>query len=43
MSINKEVITIAAARDDDKVTIVNTDDNFMERQFSISEHLVKLS
>ncbi|NSW92090.1 MAG: hypothetical protein HPY74_15710 [Firmicutes bacterium] len=42
MSINKEVITVAAARDDDKVTIVNTDDDFKEREFSISEHLIEL-
>ncbi|NSW90273.1 MAG: NTP transferase domain-containing protein [Firmicutes bacterium] len=42
MSINKEVIVVAAGRDDDRVTIVNTSDEFKEREFSISEHLIEL-
>lgn len=42
MSINKEVITVAAVRDDDRVRIANTDENFKDRDFSISEHLKEL-
>jgi N-acetylgalactosamine kinase len=42
MSINKEVIAVSSVRDDDRVTIVNTSDDFKEREFSISDHLVEL-
>lgn len=42
MSINKEVITVAAVREDDRVRIVNTEKDFASRDFSISEHLVEL-
>ena len=42
MSINKEVITVAAKRDDDRIRIVNTKEDFKEKEFSISEHLIEL-
>jgi N-acetylgalactosamine kinase len=42
MSINKEVIIVAAERADDQVHIVNTEKDFGERDFSISEHLIQL-
>ena len=43
MSINKEVIVIAAVREDDRVSIINTEDDFAPRDFSISEHLIELN
>lgn len=42
MSINKEVLVVAARREDDAVTIVNTADNFERREFRIGDHLVDL-
>lgn len=42
MSINKEVIIAAGGRPDDKVTMTNTQPDFGERDFSISEHLIEL-
>ncbi|HOJ12748.1 MAG TPA: galactokinase family protein, partial [Clostridiales bacterium] len=42
MSINKEVIAVAAVRDDDRIRIINTNGDFKERDFCISEHLIEL-
>ena len=42
MSINKEVIAVCAARDDDRIRIANTADGFPPREFAISDHLAEL-
>jgi N-acetylgalactosamine kinase len=42
MSINKEVIVVAGGRNDDRVCITNVSEDFDERDFYISEHLLNL-
>lgn len=42
MSINKEIIAVASLRDDDVINITNTDTEFVDRTFRISDHLLSV-
>ncbi len=43
MSINRETVMVASAREDDRIRIANTDDAFEPFEFSISEHVEDIS